>query len=201
MIRAHFENQIFQWLDNENSRQHLTETGNLVNIAFHHMVRWYPQISNDGKDTYALGVMRKLENWEISRRAIESFKTNIQFRENITKSELSKIFTQSTHPEHNISVNRMKSILLGLNNPTLQDVRNCLNDNYKVVLISIEEKNVLNGNRRRMYKIDDQMVAGAGMRVNGEANERLTAISAIIDHNDRQNLIDYLTNNFGQLFN
>jgi hypothetical protein len=201
MIRAHFENQIFQWLDDQNTRQHLIERGNLVNIAFHHMVRWYPQISNNGKDTYALHVMQKLENWEISQRAIDSFMMNIQFRESITRGELNSTFVQSTHPEHNISVDRMKSILLALNNPTLDDVRNCLNDNYNVVLISIEEKNVLNGNPRRMYQMDGQLFPGAGMRINGDANQRLEAIGAVVDSAQRQILIDYLTEKFGYLFN
>lgn len=201
MVQAHFENQIFQWLDDENTRQHLIEAGNLVNIAFHHMVRWYPQISNDGRDVYALNVRQKLEHWEISNGAIESYKMKIQILENYTRSGLNDIFTQSTHPEHNISVSRMKSILLALNNPTLQDVRDCLNDNYTVVLISKEEKNVLNGNPRKMYQIDGRMVPGAGLSVNGEANERLAAIGAVIDRNNRQDLIDYLNQNFGHLFN
>lgn len=200
MVKAHFENQIQNWLNDQNTRQFLHVRGNLVNIAFHHLVRWYPQISNEGKDTYGLHVIEKLENWKITQRAIKSFMSELLNRQPNSKVELNNLFKQLTHPEHNISVDRMKSILLALQDPTIEDVQNCLNNNYGVILISIEEKNVLNGNPRKMYQIDGQLVPGAGLRVNGDANERMEAIGAEIDPDKHQNLIDYLNKYFGHLF-
>jgi hypothetical protein len=128
--------------------------------------------------------MRKIENQEISK-----------------KNDLNDFFIQSTHPEHNISVSKMKMNLLDLNNPTLQDVRNYLRGNYTVVLISKEEQKVLNGSKKKLYQLDGQMVPGAGLSVNGEADERLAAIGAVIDPAHRQNLIEYIFQRFGPLFN
>ena len=47
MTKSHFENQIFTWLNNQEIRAQLETTNNLINIAFHHLIRWYPQISDD----------------------------------------------------------------------------------------------------------------------------------------------------------
>jgi hypothetical protein len=49
--------------------------------------------------------------------------------------------------------------------------------------------------------MDGQLFPGAGMRINGDANQRLEAIGAVVDSAQRQILIDYLTEKFGYLFN
>lgn len=181
MTKSHFENQIFTWLNNQEIRAQLETTNNLINIAFHHLIRWYPQISNDGRDTYKLNYEGKIKNWEISNRAIMAFNERLnQINEPYKGKTLDLALKDSTHPEHNVSVNSKKSQLLNLEVPNLQNVRNCLNEEYKVILLSKEESRVLNGNKRNEYLLDGQNIRGQGMNTRGSYEERLSAIGAIV---------------------
>ncbi len=181
MTKSHFENQIFTWLNNQEIRAQLETPNNLINIAFHHLIRWYPQISNNGFDTYKLNYEGKIRNWEISNRAILAFNETLNhLNEPYRHATFDLALKESTHPEHNVSVNSKKSQLLNLQEPNLQNVRNCLNEEYKVILLSKEESNVLNGNIKNEYKLDGQSLRGQGMRTRGSYNERLSAIGATI---------------------
>jgi hypothetical protein len=191
MTKAHFENQIYTWLNNNEIRELIGTNGNLVNIAFHHFIRWYPQISDNGLDTYSLSYIDKIRNWEISNRAINAFQERLnQIPGRHSRSQLNQFLKDSTHPEHNISVNLKKSQLLNLEIPNLNNVINCLNDGYKVILLSKDESNVLNGNPRNEYTLDGRIENGRGMRVQGTYEERLNTIAAtVIDQQTKDNFI------------
>jgi hypothetical protein len=181
MTKAHFEKQIYIWLNNNEIRALLETNGNLVNIAFHHFIRWYPQISDNGLDTYSLNYIDKIRNWEISERAIIAFQDKLkQIIGRPSRSQLNQALKDSTHPEHNISVDLKKRQLLNLETPNLKSVINCLNDGYKVILLSKDERNVLNGNPRNEYILDGRIELGRGMRVIGSYEERLNKIGASV---------------------
>jgi hypothetical protein len=191
MTKVHFENQIYTWLNNNEIRALLETNGNLVNIAFHHFIRWYPQISDNGLDTYSLNYIDKIKNWEISNRAIIAFQERLnQITGRHSRSQLNQILKDSTHPEHNISVDSKKRQLLNLETPNLNSVVNCLNDGYKVILLSKDERDVLNGNPNNEYILDGRIEHGRGMRVQGSYEERLNTIGAIvIDQQTKDNFI------------
>jgi hypothetical protein len=191
MTKVHFENQIYTWLNNNEIRALLETNGNLVNIAFHHFIRWYPQISDNGLDTYSLNYIDKIRNWEISNRAIIAFQDRLnQIPGRHSRSQLNQVLKDSTHPEHNISVNSKKRQLLNLESPNLNSVINCLNDGYKVILLSKDESNVLNGNPRNEYILDGRIEHGRGMRVKGSYEERLNTIAAtVIEQQTKDNFI------------
>jgi hypothetical protein len=191
MTKVHFENQIYTWLNNNEIRALLETKGNLVNIAFHHLVRWFPQISDNGLDTYSLNYIDKIRNWEISNRAIIAFQEKLnQITGNHSRSQLNQVLKDSTHPEHNISVDSKKRQLLNLERPNLQSVIECLNDGYKVILLSKDESSVLNGNPKNEYILDGKIEKGKGMRVNGTYEERLIEIGAtVVDQKTKDNFI------------
>ena len=200
MEKEHFERQIHQWLSDNMVNHKIKDQGNIVNVAFHHLIRWYPQISTCGRDTYALDLIGKLRNWRITSRAINSFRQaydNLDANSNI--SLLNKTFNESTHPEHNISVNLMKIKLLNLQQLNIENIRNCLQNNYEVVLISKEEKNVLNGSPNKQYILDGNLINGAGLAIKGEANERLNIIESSINEEETLSLINELFNRFNCL--
>jgi hypothetical protein len=193
MTKEHFEHQIFSWLNNKEIRPLLETNRNLINIAFHHLIRWYPQISDEGFDIYSLDYIGKLRNWDISSRAILLLKERlIQSKKPYKKIELNKILKDTTHPEHNVSVDLKKAQLLNLKNPSIDDVRDCLNSDYKVILLSKEEKNVLNGKITKEYVLDGTPCFGKGMSTRGSYSERLNSIEASIVKNEKEELIKEL---------
>ncbi len=191
MTKVHFENQIYSWLNNNEIRPLLEANKNLVNIAFHHFIRWYPQISDNGLDTYSLSYIDKVKNWEISDRAVIAFQERLnQINGRQSRSLLNQLLKETTHPEHNISVDSKKRQLLNLTRPNLSIVKDCLNDGYKVILLSKDETNVLNGNPRNEYILDGRIEHGRGMRVHGSYEERLNAIGAtVIDQETKDKFI------------
>jgi hypothetical protein len=62
MSKTFIENQILLWLRNNEIRENLESKRNIINIAFHHLIRWYPQSSTDGLDIYSLNAIQKIEN-------------------------------------------------------------------------------------------------------------------------------------------
>lgn len=199
MPRNHFEIQIHQWLTREEIREHLENGNSLLSIAFKKMIRWHPQVSMiDHADIYGLSFWRKINEWRMTNRAIESFMQEIDGLINPRLGDLNRALKVSTHPEHNIPVSLMSQKIINLQTPMLNDVSNLLNTNYEVLLISQHEKSVLNGNPNRMYQLDDVQVRGAGLGQRGEAQERLDAIHAVVDEDARAELIIYLQQQFPQ---
>jgi hypothetical protein len=152
----------------------------------------------DHADIYGLSFWRKINEWRMTNRAIESFMQEIDGLINPRLGDLNRALKVSTHPEHNIPVSLMSQKIINLQTPMLNDVSNLLNTNYEVLLISQHEKSVLNGNPNRMYQLDDVQVRGAGLGQRGEAQERLDAIHAVVDEDARAELIIYLQQQFPQ---
>lgn len=192
------ENQIYECLKN-NDIAGSKEANDIIYITFRHLVRWYPQVSNNGKDTYSLNFLEKLYNWEITERAIKAFKNAVKDKKDLSISKLNKIFNKETHPEHNIPVDKMISRLLELQkNSTEQDVIDCLKNDYEVVIISNDESKVLNGSKSKKYLLDGIEKDGKGMGKNCENGvKRLRDIEAKIANDDcKKDLIDYLKKKF-----
>jgi hypothetical protein len=66
---------------------------------------------------------------------------------------------------------------------TLDSVRNSLNDQYDVILITQEEKKVLNGKIDTLYSLDGEQKNGCGFSKSGNYSERLKAINAVLINN------------------
>ena len=198
MTKLHFEKEIFNWLNKKEIRPLLETKGNLTNIAFHHLIRWHPQISDDGYDTYNLNFIDKIRNWEISMRGIIAFEKKLNHSDRLSSiSLINKVLIESTHPEHNVSVDSKKQQLLKLENYNLKTVQDCLNEEYKVILLSKEESNVLNGSVNKEYKLDGKNIRGIGLRTIGSYTERLNAIGAsIATKQEKEALIRFLINRF-----
>lgn len=195
MTKTYFENQIFNWLNNPEVRPSLDIGNNLINVAFHHLIRWHPQVSHEGFDTYKLNCIEKLRNWEISDRAIIAVTERLaQINAPCRLKMLNDVFFELTHPEHNVSVNLKKRQLLNLDNPNLENVRSCLNDDYQVILLSKEESQTLNGRPMKQYMLDGQYQSGKGLSTKGSYTERLEVIGATIaDIQTKDELIRHLT--------
>lgn len=199
MHKKYFEEQICQWLNSDAIRENIGVGNLLINVAFHHLIRWYPQISNDGFDLYKFDFLNKIRNCRITNRAIQSFRSKLWsengnlLNKNLTQADINQLFKESTHPEHNVSVQFKKDQLMQLSeSPNLLDVQNCLRNGYEVVLISKEEKNVLNGSPNKEYELDGVIRNGAGLAILGEAQERMDAINATFNQAATNELIENL---------
>ena len=194
MSKTFIENQILLWLRNNEIRENLETKRNIINIAFHHLIRWYPQSSTDGLDIYSLNAIQKIENWKITRRAKDAFIYEIGLINNPSLRDFNKILKKTAHPEHNISVSLMKTKLLNLTDLNVENIYECLNPiNYYVVLMSEQESLVLNGSLQKRYFLDGMEVFGRGMRIIGEAHERIDAVNAeIISDEEKAQLVSYL---------
>jgi hypothetical protein len=193
--------EITNWLNQESVRNRLNGGKNIVNIAFHHMVRWYPQISNNGMDTYGLGLLDKLTNWRLSSRAHDAILERAhELPINAIRAELNNAFRSILHPEHNVPVKVKKQELINLVNPDIERVRESLEKEYEVILITKKEASVLNGRRNCNYQLDQQIIIGCGLSSSGSYAERLHAIEAvIIPERTKENLIEYLRGHFPNL--
>jgi len=196
MEKKYFENEIYEWLNKVN-HNNLSQSNHLINVAFHHLLRWYPQLSINGFDVYKLSFIEKLSNWRITNRAIEAFWLEVKnLPANTKKTRLTEIFNQFTHPEHNVPVQVMKLKLIELDDFSIEKVRLTLTTDYEVILISKEEENVLNGAINKSYLLDNNEISGAGLRKKGEAAQRLQAVNAIIDEQKKIDLINWMKNHF-----
>jgi hypothetical protein len=193
--------EITNWLDQDSIRNRLNDSKNITNIAFHHMVRWYPQISNNGMDTYGLGILDKLTNWRLSSRAYNAILERAnELPINATRAELNKALQSVFHPEHNVPVKIKKLELINLVNPDFEIVRQTLENEYEVILITKQEARVLNGRRNSNYQLDQQVVMGCGLTSSGSYAERLHAIQAVtIPRTTQEELIQFLTGRFPNL--
>ena len=147
---------------------------------------------------YKLNFIDKIRNWEISNRAIMVFEENLKQLDVLPSINLiNEVLKESTHPEHNVSVDTKKQELLDLDNYNLKIIQNCLNEEYKVILLSKEETMVLNGSVSKEYALDGQKILGRGLRTNGSYKERLNAIGALIaTKQEKEALIRNLTSRF-----
>jgi hypothetical protein len=97
-------------IENPSSARYLTRPKykNMVEILFAHLIRWYPQISFEGRDTYALGIEEKIEHHEISKDALRVL------REAMLNGKNKKSMKKLLHYEHNVPVDMVKRRLIEL---------------------------------------------------------------------------------------
>jgi hypothetical protein len=181
-IRSVFAEQIKNWLSDSELRKLLIRKGykKLPEITFDHLVRWYVQVDENGRDNYSAGgIIERFRHCKISKEAMDLCRLIIRNEKTTTKSktEKSKKLKAIVHYEHNVPVKVMKQKLLQIETPfTLKDVESVLNNDYEVIIISKEE-------RRR---IDSSKYKDAG-----EFLERLNYANVIIiDTNEKEELIN-----------
>ena len=198
MEKEFIAQEITNWLNQESIRNKLNTSKNILNITFHHLVRWYPQISSDGRDTYGLSILNQLENWRLSERAELAIRAKMnELPVNIKKGLMNEEFKKLIHPEHNVPVKVKKMELLASEAPTVNRVHHVLETGYEVILISKEEAAVLNGSMKTLFSLDVAQRNGCGMSSTGKFTERLDAIDArIISAQNQQNLIQDIQNRF-----
>jgi hypothetical protein len=155
----------------------------MFKILLYHLVRWYPQVTFEGEDVYASSININTQNLP---RTLRSNRIINNILESQAKdSEKRKQFKEHTHHEHNPPVHVKASELLNLSDEslTLDSVRNSLNDKYDVILITQEEKKVLNGKINTLYSLDGEQKNGCGFSKSGNYSERLEAINAVLINN------------------
>jgi hypothetical protein len=181
-IRSVFAEQIKNWLSDIELRQLLIRNGHkkLPEITFDHLVRWYVQVDENGRDNYSAGgVIERFRHCKMSKQALISCRLIIRDEKNIKKSkaEKSKKLKDIVHYEHNVPVKVMKQKLLQIETPfTLNEVEKVLNNDYEVIIISKDERKRIDSSK---YKDT------------GEFSERLKyANVTLINTNEKVELIN-----------
>ena len=184
-IRSVFAEQIKNWLSDIELRQLLIRNGHkkLPEITFDHLVRWYVQVDDNGRDNYSAGgVIERFRHCNISKEALNLCRLIIREEKNIniSKTEKSKKLKGVVHYEHNVPVKVMKTKLLQLEIPfTLKDVESVLNNEYEVIIISKGERKKIDSSR---------------YRDTGEFLERLNYANIIlVDTNEKDEFINEIS--------
>ena len=143
-IQDLFQHQIVEWLTNDKLRPHLTRTTNkkLAETSFDLLIRWYPQVASDGRDSYGLDIIGRIENSMVSEKARDLLVVTCNNFQG-TKTELKQKLKKAVHFEHNSPVDVIKWKLIGLENVRIEDVKNILNEGYSIVLITQNELELL----------------------------------------------------------
>ncbi len=153
-IKHVFENQILDWLTNNNLRKLLirTKKKTLAETSFDLLIRWYPQVAKDGSDSYGLDILGRIENSLVSEKAQNLL---LEICENFSgsKKELKNRIKKAVHFEHNSPVDVVKNKLLMLQDIKIENVRYILNDGYSIVIITKEEENLLRS--KKLIKTGD----------------------------------------------
>lgn len=180
-IRSAFAEQIKNWLSDKEFRELLDRKKYKImpEIAFDHLVRWYAQVDDNGRDNYSAGgIIERLHHCKISKEASSLCRDLIDDETYLKKSKSDKKtkLKSIVHYEHNVPVKIMKNKLLNLVPPfTVDDVKDVLNKDYEIIIISKAE----------MKKIDSSIY-----KASGEYEERLNyAEISLIDIEDKENLI------------
>ncbi len=180
-IKKVYTEQITNWLSDFELRKLLYRNGpkKLPEITFDHLVRWYVQVDESGRDNYSAGgVIERFRHCKISIGASKSCRTIIEDynNRNITKAEKYKIIKSVVHYEHNVPVKVMKQKLLQIAYPPkLAQVESVLNNEYDVIIISKEESTIIDSKYKE----------------SGEYFERLKHANVnFIDTNEKEDLIN-----------
>jgi hypothetical protein len=180
-IQELFQHQITEWLTNEKLRPHLTRKTNktLAETSFDLLIRWYPQVASNGRDSYGLDIIGRIENSMVSERArdlLVSICNDFQG----TKSQLKVKLKRAVHFEHNSPVDVVKRKLIGLSNASIEDVKAILNEGYAIVLIT---------------KNEEESLRKKGLAKTGSFHERLGLIGAkVLNETSKEELISIIKN-------
>jgi hypothetical protein len=177
-VQAILAKQITQWLTDPTMRCFLDRVNNktLAETNFDLLIRWYPQVAFNGRDSYGLDIIGRLENAFVSQEAKNKLNA-ICKQHSGSLSELKKELKKSVHYEHNCPVDVIKHRLLGLdsNSITFETVTAVLDEGYAIVLISKEEE----------YQLREKKLSKKGA-----FETRLKAIGAkLLDNTQKQVLI------------
>jgi hypothetical protein len=157
-IQDLFQHQIAEWLTNDKLRPHLTRIENktLAEISFDHLIRWYPQVALNGRDSYGLDIIGRIENSMVSEKARDLLVDLCKHHQG-TKAELKQKLKKAVHFEHNSPVDVIKWKLIGLENVRIEDIKNILNEGYAIILITQDEAELLRkkGSRKRVSLRND----------------------------------------------
>lgn len=156
LIKDIFIKQILEYLTNDEYRSLIIRDKrkrNLAETSFVHLIRWYPQINEEGRDSYGLSLFDKISHCEVSKKALDLISSDL--KNGIEVQAIQK----KIHYEHNAPVNTIKNKLLALDNPNFETVKNTLEFEYKIVLITKQEADIINdkfkstGNFNERFKI------------------------------------------------
>lgn len=175
-IQDLFQHQITEWLTNEKLRPHLTRTTNktLAETSFDLLIRWYPQVASNGRDSYGLDIIGRIENSIVSEKARDLLVDIVNDFQG-TKAQLKQNLKKAVHYEHNSPVDVIKRKLIGLENVRLDEVKKILNEDYAIVLIT---------------KNEEELLRKKGFAKTGSFKERLEVIGAItLDEKSKKELI------------
>ena len=150
----------------------------LIETCLDLMIRWCPQMNEEGRDTYSFDIIRKLKTHRITIRAAELIGNLIDNYGTEPREVFLERLNDNIHYEHNSPVNEIRIKLAQIKLPTYADVSGILNDGYEVILMTKEESAVLNGSKTKKYALDNENRAGCGLSKSGSAVERLNEIQA-----------------------
>ena len=168
-------------IENPSSARYLTRPKykNMVEILFAHLIRWYPQISFEGRDTYALGIEEKIEHHEISKDALRVL------REAMLNGKNKKSMKKLLHYEHNVPVDMVKRRLIELiraGRADFEEIRRLMDSSYEVILISKAEESMIKRMGFTKTGTFDERMNAAGIRL-CDSNLKMQILSELKAYN------------------
>jgi hypothetical protein len=166
-------NQLLQILNENLILEKLKNEG--INKVIERIVRWYRQITNDGKkDTY---------------QQIKAYKRNFK----VTTAAYKLLVLSNTHEQFSYEHTPAVSVIIKkiIEKVTVKEqlVINDLEkifDKYEIIIMLKGQSNCINGSEKNHYEIGDNKIRGAGMKSKGSLHERLTHLNDTI-HPDTSN--------------
>lgn len=178
--REFYATEICRWLLNHDliSMLHRPNGKSLIETSFDHLVRWYPQIDELGRDTYGFTPLERIERLPISERVMDDVITYLNSIVSVSNGDFNEYFKKRIHYEHNAPVDVIKKELLKLDKPDVKSVSSILNNGYDVVILKKEE----------VIKL-----ASLGLSKKGSYEERLNAIGgSVIGLDEKMELINLI---------
>lgn len=133
-------------------------------------VRHYPEFTNDGKHTWRK-IDSYLKNHKVSKRAADILNNNSN---NI----------KDVHYEHIIpvkcTIEKLKKLLCLKSDIPKSDIEEIMSE-CEVMIISKEEKSILDGSLKKSYNIDNNDCKGLGLKTNCNASERIKKLKKHIE--------------------
>lgn len=133
------------------------------------MTRLYPEFTFDGKKAYR-SVARYKKHHRITTRAAKIIDNGGSYKE---------VHTEHIYPNEQV-FQELLALCKAKENVTREDIINILSKS-EMIIISQEEKSVLDGKPKDEFSLDGKSVYGAGLKFTGTREERLKAIQATFD--------------------